>query len=92
MIKKYPGLVQIVRKGWLEAKIEKIMKTEATVKQFKDFLKLIGIELIKQEKHKMLMLKNNLYEKVRYYLNKRASTAQTGTRNTRQIYYSKYLA
>ena len=33
------------------------MKTDANVKQFKDFLKLMGIELIKQEKHKMLMLK-----------------------------------
>jgi len=68
MIKKYPGLVQIVRRDWLIKRVESIMDVNANSRDLKECLKDISKVLMVQEKHRMLHLQNNLYEKVQYYI------------------------
>ena len=73
MISKYPGLMQVMR-GKLENKLNAIMHADATAKQYKDFLIFVAKELKIQEKMKQIKLKNNLYDTVLYYLEKRSKS------------------
>lgn len=81
MVMKYPALVQVVRRKWLLRKLESVMSTKSTVKNYKEFLVMLSKILLTQEKHKMLKLQNNFYEKVQYYCNRRTMTA--GEKNPR---------
>jgi len=86
MIRKYQGLMQLMR-GRLESKIKYIMSTDATVKDYKDFLKYVAKELISQERLRILNMKDNLYDKVLYYTEKRAATNKEKKRSCRKAYY-----
>ena len=90
MILKYPGLVQVVKRRWLINKIEHIMGSNVTAKQFKDFLKQVSQVLLTQERHRMLKLQNNLYEKMHYYLDKRAATTGDKKHRSRNQYKGKF--
>jgi hypothetical protein len=79
-VKKYNGLVQVFRRNWLLTKVEEIMETNSTPKLLKTFLKDVSKELIVQEKHRVLQLQDNLYDKVQYYLEKQPQTARSSTK------------
>lgn len=79
-----------VMKGNLVNRIEAIMGTEATVKQYKEFLVYVAKELKMQEKMKQVKLKNNLYDTVLYYLENRAKSTGHMNKRNRRSYKSKY--
>jgi hypothetical protein len=70
----------VFRRNWLLTKVEEIMETNSTPKLLKTFLKDVSKELIVQEKHRVLQLQDNLYDKVQYYLEKQPQTARSSTK------------
>lgn len=88
MIGKYPGLMQVMR-GRLEHKLNSIMGADTTAKQYKDFLIFVAKELKIQEKMKQIKLKNNLYDTVLYYLERRSKSSGSTFKRSRKSYKSK---
>ena len=57
------------------------MDPSANANNFREFIKEISKTLMSQEKHRMLHLQNNLYEKVQYYLNRKDMNVKSSSPN-----------
>ena len=64
IIREFQGLLAVMNKKWLEQRLEKLMYPTATPLQLKEFMTLVGKQLLYQEKQRDRVYKNNLYDKI----------------------------